>query len=128
MEKKSRLVAKYESYYRELKRSVELREQEKRMGLTTGASNTATATSSASSISTSGTDTATNTGATNGDTSEDVSHSTMRPFASPAQVAPQSSMFGPTQSTMPRHKHPTTSTLEASLLRSAALEKKERKK
>lgn len=124
-DKKGRLVIKYENYYRELKRSVEKREQERLLaGGGSGANTTAAASDSASD----------NINVTSSITNEHIQESSVS-TRSASQGAPLSPLFS-AQSSLPphppplpsRHKNPTTSTLEASLQRSAALEKKERKK
>jgi len=145
-EKKSRLVVKYENYYRELKRSVEKREQE-RGGASTNAG-TATAVVGTNAVTDVGSSKADNTNAIVPDRLSDINKNGA---TYPSVIAPHMTTAASTATTITKHSnetisshfgvppsmplnlprvkvHSTTSTLEASLQRSAALEKKDRKK
>lgn len=125
-EKKGRLVIKYENYYRELKRSVEKREQERLLacgGVDIGTSEKPTEEPSVLESE------------TPDNTNEKITDTTLPQktlmLAKPStqDALPLSPLFGASAvMNLPRSKHPTTSTLEASLQRTAALEKKDRKK
>ncbi len=156
VERKNKLVTKYEAYYKELKRSVEKREAERKPSSTppsndTKDSNDPAKSNPSSSSSTSSSTTTTTTTTTIADlvitdqpilNSRPLLQTHVHPPISTTTTLP-SMGSGTTNPSVPlasapgiglgnavlvRHKHPTTSTLEASLQRSAALEKKDKRK
>lgn len=124
IDKKNKLVAKYDGFYKELKRSIEMKEREKALQQ----QHNTTKTSPTSSIGGSGSVNE-NTSHYSKNTSV-ISHHpdshTTHPSAYPTPTLVPPPL--PPHQPMMRHKNPTTSTLEASLQRSAALEKKDRRR
>lgn len=131
IEKRTKQVAKFDAYYRELKKNIDKREMERKAAQKTpDSSHGPSSPSRNSNENISRNATARSPPASEGAKSALPSPSfgsspssvATLPLASPPPLHPPMVMTG--LSTR-HHKNPTTSTLEASLLRSAALEKKD---